>query len=270
MTTSTYIHGTSEDEQARLSRMNDVLLNQASLREMALRGDEQIVDFGAGLGQFTRAMGRVVRGRGRVIGIERDEAQLAAARRLAERDGETDLVELVQGDVLEVSFGGQLDLAHARFVLEHVADPARVVRNMVASVRSGGRIVLADDDHDTLRLWPEPPGFADLWRAYIRSYDRNGTDPFVGRRLVALLHQAGAQPVRNSFIFFGGCAGMSYFNVLAANMIGVVVTAREAMLAAGLTEARTFDETVAAAREWARRPDAAVWFAMCWAEGVKP
>src|SRR5205809_904238 len=56
----TYIHGTGEDEQRRLSLMNDVLLNPAMLRELNLRGDEQIADFGSGLGQFSRAMARAV------------------------------------------------------------------------------------------------------------------------------------------------------------------------------------------------------------------
>ena len=55
---STYIHGTDDDEQRRLSLMNDVLLNSAMLREMNLRGDERILDLGSGLGQFTRMMER--------------------------------------------------------------------------------------------------------------------------------------------------------------------------------------------------------------------
>ena len=37
-------------------------------------------------------------------------------------------------------------------------DPLAVVRQMVRAVKPGGRVVLADDDHDLLRLWPEPPG----------------------------------------------------------------------------------------------------------------
>ena len=79
---SIYIHGTSEREQRRLSLLNDVLLNQAMLREMNLRGDERILDFGSGLGQFSRAMARAVP-RGRVVGIERDVDQLRTAQRLA-------------------------------------------------------------------------------------------------------------------------------------------------------------------------------------------
>ena len=266
MVESTYIHGTAPDEQRRLSLLNDVLLNPASLRELALRGDERIVDFGSGLGQFSRAMARAVP-RGSVVGIERSDEQLSLAKRLAEDDGEASLVEFRQGDVLDAELEwGTYDVAHTRFVLEHVPDPLRVVKTMVRAVKPGGRIILADDDHDVLRMWPEPPGFTELWRAYMRTYDRIGNDPFIGRRLVQLLHGAGAQPVRNTLIFFGGCAGMDLFPILAANMAGVVRTAREAIVSMDLFDERAFDVVMREVDEWAKRPDAAIWFGMPWAE----
>ena len=253
--------------------MNDVLLNQAELREMQLRGDERILDFGSGLGQFTRAMARAVP-RGHVVGLERDEKQLAGSIRLAKEDGEEGRVEFRAGDVVSLDLPrdewGTYDLAHARFVLEHVRDPLRVVKNMVRAVRPGGRLILADDDHDVMRLWPEPAGVNELWRAYMRTYDRNGNDPYIGRRLVALMHAAGAKPVRNTWIFFGGCAGMETFEVLAANMLGVVLTAKDRIVGGDLLDERSFDAAVTNYKEWARRPDASLWFSMCWAEGVTP
>ena len=125
---------------------------------MALRGDERIIDFGSGLGQFTRAMARAVP-LGRVVGIERNEEQLAGTNRLAAAEDEAELVEFRRGDVLNLELAreesGSFDVAHARFILEHVPDPLRVVKTMVRAVKQGGRIVLADDDHDVLRLWPE-------------------------------------------------------------------------------------------------------------------
>jgi SAM-dependent methyltransferase len=270
---STYIHGTSEEEQRRLSLMNDVLLNRESLAEMRLRGDERILDFGSGLGQFTRAMARSVP-HGHVVGIERDPVQLETAKRLAAADGEEALVEWRQDDVLDLKSAtakewGSFDVAHTRFLLEHLPDPLRVVRSMVDAVRPAGRIVLADDDHGAMRLWPEPAGFTDLWTAYIRSYDRIGNDPYAGRRLVQLLHEAGAAPVRNRWIFFGGCAGMDVFPVLTANMFGVLRTARDTMIRMQLTDETAFEAAEKAYAGWAKRPDAAIWFAMSWAEGVK-
>jgi hypothetical protein len=50
-----------------------------------------------------------------------------------------------------------------------------------------------------------------LWQAYQRSYDYLGNDPIIGRRLMALLRDAGAEPVRNTFVFFGSCAGEAHF-----------------------------------------------------------
>ena len=273
MSESVYIHGTAAEEQRRLSLLNDVLLNNASLREMALHGDERILDFGSGLGQFSRTMARAVP-RGRVIGIERDEKQLAEANRLAAAENEAAVVEFRRGDVLNLELPrnewGSFDVAHARFILEHVPDPLRVVKTMVRAVKPGGRIVLADDDHGVLRLWPEPPGINDLWNAYIRTYDRIGNDPYVGRRLVSLLHQAGAMPRRNTWIFFGGCAGMEIFDVLAANMAGVIRSAKESIINMALFERQDFDNVMEQYEIWSRRPDAALWFAVAWAEGARP
>ena len=122
-------------------------------------------------------------------------------------------MEFRQGDARQLPLRdeewGTFDLAHTRFLLEHVADPLAVVAAAMArAVRPGGRIVLEDDDHEGLRLWPEPPRIRPtLWQAYQRSYEHLGNDPAIGRRLVSLLVDAGATPVRNSFVFFGSCAG---------------------------------------------------------------
>lgn len=267
-TSSEYIHGTDPVEQARLSLLND-LLNVGSLRELHLQGGERILDVGSGLGQLSRAMARVTGVR--VVGIERSAAQIAEAERQAFQAGESRLVEFRQGDALQFPLAdeewGTFDLAHTRFLLEHLREPLPVVEAMVRAVRSGGRIVLEDDDHDLLRLWPEPPGFAALWSAYQRSYEHLGNDPVIGRRLVALLCEAGAEPVRNTFVFFGSCVGEPHFAHYIENLIGVISGARGTVVEAGLLAAPRFDAAIAALREWSCAPTATIWYAVCWVEG---
>jgi len=278
-TPSHYVHGTDPDEQRRLSGLNDIL-NAGSLRELGLRGGESILDLGCGLGQLTRAMAQAAGPSGRVLGIDRSEEQLAQARLEAAEPvdpggpdgGALAAIEFRQGDVLDLRLGdhewGSFDVAHTRFLLEHLPDPLAVVQAMARAVKPGGRIVLEDEDHEILRLWPEPAGLDQMWRAYIDSYRRAGNDPSIGKRLVELLHQAGARPRRSTFIYFGACSGEPVFPTIASNLIGVLRGAKAAVLAGGVREA-AFSDYLAAIQEWGTRPDAAMWYAMAWAEGVR-
>lgn len=268
-----YVHGTDPDEQGRLTRLNE-LLNQASLRELSLAGGERILDLGSGLGQLARAMAHAAGGPGRVLGVERSALQIEEARRQARAAGEEHLVEFRQGEAasppLEDAEWGSFDVTHARFLLEHVPDPLLVVRVMVRATRPGGRVVLADDDHDLLRIWPEVPGLEALWRAYVRTYDRLGNDPFVGRRLVSLLHAAGAVPLRSTWVFFGACSGEATFPLFVANLAAILRGARGAVLATSDLDPEYFERALGALDEFARRPDGAFWYGMSWAEGRRP
>ena len=270
-TSSHYLHGTQPDEQRRLSLLND-LLNAGSLREMRLQGGERVLDVGSGLGQLSRAMARAAGAR--VIGVERSAEQIAEAERQAAQAGEAGLVEFRQGDALRLPLRdeewGTFDIAHTRFLLEHLREPAPVVQAMSRAVRPGGRIILEDDDHDLMRLWPEPPGFTELWQAYQRSYESLGNDPIVGRRLVSLLVEAGAEPARNALVFFGSCAGEAHFPYYVENLISVINGARATVVGAGLLDTASFDAAIAALSEWSRGAAATIWYAVAWAEGRRP
>jgi hypothetical protein len=99
----------------------------------------------------------------------------------------------------------------------------------------------------------------------------NGNDPIVGRRLVELLHAAGAAPVENRWLFFGGCSGEPHFTALVENVVSILEGARAAIIATGLIETEgALDDVLGRLREWSRRPDSAIWFARSWASGRLP
>jgi len=253
--------------------MMNGLLNERTLRELDLKDGERILDLGSGTGQFSRLMARAVGDRGHVVGIERDADQLLEAKRLASIAGEEGLVDFRMGDAtslhLESGEWGSFDVVHARFLLEHVRRPEKIVEYMMAAARPGGKIVLADDDHEGFRLWPEPVGFTRLWRAYMESYVVAGNDPLIGRRLVDLLQKAGAARMRNTSIFFGGCAGNDLFDAVVENLVGVIRGAREALVGSGLIDAEAFDLGLNDLRRWEKHPSATLWYYVCWAEGLK-
>ena len=110
-------------------------------------------------------------------------------------------------------------------------------------------------------------GFGELWNAYQKTFRRAGNDPAVGRKLVALLHDAGAAPTRATWIFFGACRGESTFEVFIDNLAGVVAGAREQILEGRFFAKDRFDTTMGELRTWRSRPDATLWYAVSWAEG---
>jgi hypothetical protein len=144
------------------------------------------------------------------------------------------------------------------------------LQELVKAIRPGGRVILEDDDHASLILFPEPAGFTGLWAAYIRSYDRLGNDPFIGRRLVSLLYGAGLRNMRNDVVFFGDCAGTPTFEGFVNNLIGVIESARPTLLSGHLIDERSMDEAFASLRSWSQFPDSAFWYEIYWASGQKP
>jgi len=269
-TDSRYVHGTHREEQQRLADLND-LINSLSLAALCPQPGERVLEVGAGLGQFARATAAATGER--VVAVERSPEQLGRAKQLAAEAHDTAPVEWREGDALALPLAdaewGTFDVAHARFLLEHVRDPQAVVAAMARAVKPGGRVVIEDDDHGMFRPWPEPPHVMNVWRAYVRTYDRLGNDPLVGRRLVQLLAGAGLSPRRIELLPFGACSGQPAFVPLVHNLIHIFEGAREAILATGGASVEEYDGAQAALAEFARRRDGAFWYTISWAEAVK-
>jgi SAM-dependent methyltransferase len=261
MSSSHYTHGSSEAEQQRLTALNK-RLNQRCLDAAQLVVGERVVDFGAGLGQFSRMMARATGVP--VLALERSPEQIAEALRQADADGDLAFLEMRQGDVLAPLLTdnelGQFDVAHARFVLEHLPDPLLLVRNMAGAVRPGGRVILSDDDYDGLRLWPEPPGFASLWHAYQRTYDRHGNDPIIRPTCV---HDV------SHLSFLADAPASLTLKAVVRNIASIIDEAIDDIVGIGLP-CQSVTATLDALIDWSKEPDPAVWFGMSWAEAVRP
>jgi len=264
-----YIHGTAPEEQERLTWMNE-LLNAQEFGAIALRGDERALELGAGTGIFACALARRLL-LGSVLALELDERQLACAR--VESNDVANL-ELRQGDVyappLRPEAWGSFDFVHARFLLEHLTEPERALSVMARAVRPGERVVLVDDDHDTLRLWPAAPAFERLWRAYCGEYERRGMDPWIGRRLPGLAHAAGLEPIEARLLDFGACRGMQRFPTVVRNLIGVVASAGLDLVASNATTELELTQGLDELRAWSTRRDATLWYAVPWLAAQRP
>ena len=265
---SHYIHGSDPAEQSRLARLNDLLIARY-FPKLKLEDGFRILDVGSGLGQLTYRMAEAVGANGFCLGIERDTNQLSVAR----KNHVAPNLEFRQGDALDLQLTSHelesFDFTHARFLLEHLSDPATAVSEMVKSLKPGGRIFLADDDHQSLTLFPEPFGFQALWSAYMDSYVHLGNDPLIGRKLTKLLIDERIRNVRNDVVFFGDCVGTDTFPLFVNNLIGVISTSHNVMITSKLISDREYQSAVQGIRDWSSLPHAAIWYTICVAEGIR-
>ncbi len=269
--TQAYIHGSSATERERLALMNR-LINDRCLSALQLGEEKRVLDVGAGTGQFSKLMAQHLPGDARIVAVERNPEQLEAA--LAGQPATGCRIDFRLGDAFDLPLTaderGSFDLAHTRFLLEHVANPLGVVRQMVSAVRPGGRVVLLDDDHDLMRFWPEPPGLAAVWQAYFESYRSIGNDPLIGRKLPELLHLAGTIPSRIDYVLYGACRGQAGFEGIVANLVGVLEGAEETVLATGKVGLTEYRQAVTALGRYHEVPGASIWYVINYAEGIKP
>jgi SAM-dependent methyltransferase len=134
------------------------------LLDGGLRRGMRVADLGCGVGLVTALLAELVGPDGHVVGIDFSGAQLAQAReRLGAGNTNASFVEASATDtgLPPESF----DLVYCRFLLIHLPDPERALREMWALLKPNG--ILVCEDGDLTSAGSEPPSalgaFADLF-----------------------------------------------------------------------------------------------------------
>ena len=110
----------------------------AVLARVDLRGDEVVLDAGAGSGRLTAELLERVP-RGRVVALDRSPSMLAEARVHLARFG--DRVRFVERDLLAIDFDETFDLVFSNAVFHWVLDHERLFAVLFRALRHGGRLV---------------------------------------------------------------------------------------------------------------------------------
>jgi ubiquinone/menaquinone biosynthesis C-methylase UbiE len=174
---------------------------------------------------------------GRVVGVDASAAMVEEARRRAATSSDSLPIELVHCSATSLALpSAAFDRVTAGAVLQHLDDPALAIREMARVTRSGGRVLVTEQDWDTLVIDAEP---LDLARRMCRCFSDALPNGTIGRRAGGLFARAGLIDVRVkpltqviTTIAEGDATDRAF----------AVELAREAALPAGIIDAREASE----------------------------
>jgi SAM-dependent methyltransferase len=262
MQRAAYIHGTAGAEQARLSGLNQ-LTNRAFVTFLELHPTSRVVEVGSGLGILARDVGALVPD-GLVVGVEYSAAQLAAAERALPN------VRFLQGDAHRLPLhDDRFDVAYCRYVLEHVADPLQVLREMRRVLKPGGKAFVQENDIRVVRFDPDCPTFDAVWNQFAILQQQLGGDAFVGKKLFGLFKRAGFREIALSLQPEIHHGGQPTFRPRMENTIGNIRGGAAELEARHLASRDEINRAITELRALAERDDATALFYWNRAAGVK-
>ena len=138
-----------------LSLGNDRFWRVATLRAVAPKRHERILDLAAGTG--TSSMAFVPSG-AHVVAADFSKGMIAEGRR---RHGNVPNLEFVQADATDLPFGDdEFDAVTMSYALRNVNDPKKALRELLRVTKPGGRLVI--NEFST----PPAPLFRSAYRFY--------------------------------------------------------------------------------------------------------
>jgi len=160
------------------------------LTEAGLEPGMSVADFGCGVGATTRMLAEMVGPTGRVTGIDVSAEQVEQARAPCQAEG-IENATFVEASAYETGLPrDSLDLVYCRFLLLHLTDPARGLREMRDVLKPGGLLVVEDGNLMTGGSVPESGlhWFPDLFG---RVGPKRGVDYGIADNLFHLVREAG-------------------------------------------------------------------------------
>jgi ubiquinone/menaquinone biosynthesis C-methylase UbiE len=195
-----YILATGEKAVSRLDLLERLFgpATRDLLSAAGLRSGMRVAEIGCGIGITARWVSAQVCPGGSVTGVDSSSEQLHIATKRATEAGTTGL-SFREGNAYETDLPrDSFDLVYARFLLCHLADPAKALAEMGSLLKRGG--ILVCEDHDDGGILTEPATHAytrlvEISEAVNRSH---GLDSYIGLKLPRLFREMGfSQPEVN-------------------------------------------------------------------------
>lgn len=192
-----YMLATGEKAISRLDLLDRIFgpATRHLLSAAGLCSGMRVAEIGCGIGLTARWVSTRVNPGGSVVGVDSSSEQLRIGEKSAAEAGTTNL-SFREGNAYETGLPrDSFDLVYSRFLLCHLADPAKALGEMNSLLKRGG--ILVCEDHDNGGIFTEPATHAykrlvEISNAVNLSH---GLDSYIGLKLPELFCAVGfSQP----------------------------------------------------------------------------
>lgn len=200
MTTGSYQFESLENTEFQTERLQQQAqavrgIEANLLRSAGIEATHDVLEVGSGPGFVTSLLAELAP-QGSVHALEPSPALLAQIQaNVTQPPAKGLFVHQGYGNAIPLP-DHSIDFAYTRFVLQHVPHPEQVVADVHRVTRPGGRFCVVDSDDGLVLFHPEESRVSRLLADAQAAQARQGGDRFVGRKLQALLLQAGFVNVR--------------------------------------------------------------------------
>jgi len=251
-----YLLGHSKPEQRRLRRQAEELRQESNslFDRVGLRSGGRAIDIGCGPQGVLDLLSERVGSTGLVVGIERDDKSVAAARQFV-ADRALRNVKVLRADAASTGMPGDIfDLVHARLVLVNIPNAEAVVGEMVRLARPGGMVASHEADYLPHFCDPPLPAWDRLLEIFKTYSAANGIDLFIGRRTHRLFREAGLVNIEANPLIHVYPHGHNRRTIFLHFLQNV----RDQILEQGLITESEFSELTAELKQHLDRPDTLV------------
>ena len=183
-----------------------------TLAYLGLRDGMSVLELGCGPGFITEQLLELLP-RSPITALDSDPKMIQRAE-LALVGRASDRLKLLEASAMDSNLpDAAFDFAIARYLVQHLSDPAGAIRETLRVLRPGGKLAIIDIDG---ALWGiAEPTFPELAPIYAKTgvaQARQGGNRLIGRRLWRLLHAAGFRDLElEAFVYHSDSLGIEPF-----------------------------------------------------------
>lgn len=243
------IESVDVDELERLRIQHEAWASDTAilLDEIGVGIGWKCLDLGCGPFGLTRVLADTVGPTGHVIGLEYNDAFVAAARL-----GAPAHVEIIQGDAYNTGLpDGSFDLVHMRFLASVAGDAERLLAEAIRLVRPGGVLACQEATTETVRSVPSNPAFDRLAQALFSLFPDLLVKTPTAHHIYTIVHDAGFEDVGHRTATVSVRSGEPWQDYIPS----CILSARSTLIDRGVFTDAELNEAVADCRAFLSRPD---------------